>query len=268
MDTLETNSHGSEETIKNSIWNSGFLLERRVAAFLRNSGYKVITNRGYLDPEQNKSREYDVYAHKNFEINEGGSYGIYPTFICECKNNSKPIAFFIHDEEEFEPLVDEVRVSGIPAKIWHRNKYIPIQEFMEVIKIHHFCKPIAKIATQCCTFDKNWKADRDENLHETERTLTKALENEIDDDFKNMTQWIASEEAENDFVDLSLYYPLVIYQGEIDAISFVKNGQQTKDDVIITKCNHIQYNPEFYSFYTGEVISYHIDVITEKYLPT
>jgi len=47
MDTLETNSHGSEETIKNSIWNSGFLLERRVAAFLRNSGYKVITNRGY-----------------------------------------------------------------------------------------------------------------------------------------------------------------------------------------------------------------------------
>jgi len=38
--------------------------------------------------------------------------------------------------------------------------------------------------------------------------------------------------------------------------------------LIIKKCDHIQYNPEFYSFYENEVISYHIDIITEKYLPT
>lgn len=65
-------------------------------------------------------------------------------------------------------------------------------------------------------------------MHETERTLTKALENEIDDDFKHMSQWVVPEEAETDFVDLSIYYPLVIYQGEINTIVVAKNGQQTE----------------------------------------
>jgi len=263
----------NEEIQRKAIWDSGYLLERRVAALLRDSGYKVITNRGFFDPELNKSREYDVYAHKSVKLFGEGSHEIYPTLICECKNNKLPIAFFVHDEEDFEPLINEVMVSGIPSKIWLNNKCVSIQEFSEVLILHHYCKPISSVASQCCTFsyeskNKFWKASHEEELHDTERILTKALENEIENDYKNMSQWIISEEKETDFVDLSLYYPLVIYQGEIDAVSFNKNGQQTKDDLIITKCDHIQYNPEFYSFYENEVISYHIDVITEKYLPT
>ena len=133
--------------------------------------------------------------------------------ICECKNNTQAIAFFIHDDEEFVPLIDEVRVSGIPAKIWQRNKYISIQEFTNTINLHHYCKPVAPVATQCCTFEKtgsSYKASHDVELHDYERTLTKALESEIDDDFRKMSQWLAPEEAEKEFIDLSLYYPLVI----------------------------------------------------------
>lgn len=197
--------------------------------------------------------------------------GIYPTLVCECKNNKQPIAFFIHDKEKYEPLIDEVRVSGIPVKIWQRNKYISIQEFTDVINFHHYCKPKAPVATQCCTFekikDKFWNASHSEDLHETERTLTKALENEIDDDFKNMNRWFTTGEAEKEFIDLSFYYPLIIYQGEINAVHLGRNDTLNKDDLSIQKCEHIQYNPEFYSFYDKEVISYHIDVITEKYLP-
>ncbi len=262
-----------EESKKNAIWNSGYLLERRVAALLRSSGYKAITNRGFFDPEANKSREYDVYAYKEVEIYGTGSYGIYPTLVCECKNNSQPIAFFIHDEEKFEPLIDEIRVSGIPAKIWRRNKYISIQEFTNVVNFHHYCKPIAPVATQCCTFNyenkgKFWNASHGEDLHETERTLTKALENEVDDDFKNMSQWFVPRETEKEFIDLSFYYPVVIYQGEINAIYVGNNDSPSKDDLIIKKCDHVQYNPEFYSFYDKEVINYHVDVISEKYLPS
>ena len=46
----------TEEQKRDAIWSSGYLLERRVAALLRKSGYKVITNRGFLDPENKKSR--------------------------------------------------------------------------------------------------------------------------------------------------------------------------------------------------------------------
>jgi hypothetical protein len=269
-----TNIYGKidEESKKKAIWNSGYLLERRVAALLRSSGYKTVTNRGFFDLETNKSREYDVYAYKEVEVYGTGSYGIYPTLVCECKNNSQPIAFFIHDEEKFIPLIDEVRVSGIPAKIWQRNKYISIQEYTDVVNFHHYCKPIAPVATQCCTFNyenrgKFWKADHDEKLSDTERTLTKALENEIDDDFKNMSQWLVPGETEKEFIDLSFYYPVVIYQGEINAINVGGNESSSKDNLTIKKCDHIQYNAEFYSFYDKEVISYHVDVISEKYLP-
>ena len=264
-------SKATEGNIRDAIWSSGYLLERRVAALLRNSGYKVMTNRGFFDPEANKAGEYDVYAHKEVEIYGKGSHGIYPTLICECKNNSQAIAFFIHDDEEFVPLIDEIRVSGIPAKIWQRNKYISIQEFTNAINLHHYCKPVAPVATQCCTFEptgSSYKASHDVELHDYERTLTKALESEIDDDFRNMSQWFVPEEPEREFIDLSLYYPLVIYQGEINTVRIDKNSAQTKDNLIIEKCDHIQYNAEFFSYYDNEVISYHMDIISENYLPT
>lgn len=267
-------SKATEENVRDAIWSSGFLLERRVSALLRKSGYKVMTNRGFFDQESNKAGEYDVYAHKEFDIVGSGSYGLYPTLICECKNNSQPIAFLVHEDEEFDPLLDEVRVSGIPAKMWQQNKYISIQEFTDIINLHHYCIPKAPIATQCCTIEKKfeqkteyWTASHDSGLHETELRIVKAMEHEIDNDFKNMSQWLFPEEPEQEFIDLSFYYPLVIYQGELKAIRMKKNSLQSKDDLIIEDCQHIQYNPEFYSFYDGAVISYHLDIITEQFLP-
>lgn len=273
--TKKRYTKATEENVRDAIWSSGYLLERRVAAFLRNSGYKVMTNRGFFDPEANKAGEYDVYSHKEVEIYNLGSYGIYPTLICECKNNSQPIAFFVHDEEEFQPLIDEVRVSGIPAKIWQNNKYVSIQEFTNIINLHHYCVPEAKIATLCCTVEKKkseekveyWMASHDQELRDTENRIIKAMEYEIDVDFKNMSQWLFPEESEKEFIDLSFYYPLVIYQGELKAIRLNNNSAKTKDDLIISDCEHIQYNPEFYSHYNDEVISYHVDIITEKHLP-
>ena len=84
----------NESEMKETIRRSGYLLERRVATLLRKEGYKAVTNRGFIDLETNKSREYDVYAYKSIDVYGTGEYGIYPTLICECKNNSNPIVFF------------------------------------------------------------------------------------------------------------------------------------------------------------------------------
>jgi hypothetical protein len=257
-----------ESTMKMAIFRSGYLLERRIAANLKRLGYRSITNRGFIDQETNKTREYDVYADKEYKISDNGSFSIYPTIIGECKNNPQPIVFFAQEEDdEFKPLIDEVTVSGIPAKIWKDEKYISVQEYLDVKNCHHYCVPIAPVSTYCCTFEQKkdksaWMANHGEELFETFRTLTKALEYQIDYDFKNMGQWFLPEETEKEFIDLSFNYPLVIYQGDI-YFARVKG-----DDLNLTKCDHIQYNPEFYSFYEKEVISYHIDVITEKYLPS
>ena len=256
-ESIESKKQGTEEVHDSpdqSISESDFLMQQKVAKILRNAGYTTVrTNRGFFDPENKKSRRYDIYAHKEINVYGPGSYGIYPTIVCECKNNLEPASFFIDyniDNKDFRPLIDEVMVSGIPSKIWKRNKYISVQEFTDVLKIHHYCKPVAPVATH--------------NLS-TEWDLTKALESEIDNDFKNMSEWLSPEELGKEFIDLSFYYPLVICKGEIYGTSVA--GKTGSDNYLIPeKLNHIQYNPELYSFYYNEVISYHMDIISENYL--
>jgi hypothetical protein len=152
------------------------------------------------------------------------------------------------------------------------NKYVSIQKFTGVDNIHHYCVPQAPVATQCCTFEvkkdkSGWIANQGEELYEIFRTVTKALEQEIDSDYKNMKLWLDPEEKEKEFIDLSFYYPTVIFQGDIYSTHVDKNQKPEKHQLIFNKSQHIQYNPEFYSFYHNRVIYYHLDVITEAFLP-
>ena len=260
----------TETVMKDVIARSGYLLEKRVATLLRKSGYKVDSNRGFVDSETSKSREYDVYAYKEIEVYGAGSNGVYPTLICECKNNPFPVVFFAQEEETFKPLQDEVRSSGIPCKIWKHNKYISIQELTGVLTFHHYCAPKVPVATQYCNFakkkdDSEWEALHSDESNDIFRTLAKTLEQEINADFNNMKQWFVPEEMEKEFIDLSFYYPVLILQGDIYS-AHIGEGEG-HNSLNFKKCNHVQYNPEFYSIDDNEVISYHIDIITEKFLP-
>lgn len=258
----------SQTLMKEAILRSGYLLERRVATLLGKSGYKAVTNRGFIDRQNNTPCEYDVYACKKISVYRTGSHEIYPTLVCECKNWTQPIVFFAKERKTFEPLKDEVRVSGIPTKIWQRDKYISVQEFTDVESFHHYCKAEVPIATQCCTIEikkdrSSWKANYNEELYNIFIKLTKALEYEITEDFKNMAQWFVAEETEDEFTDLSFYYPVVIFPNDIYAAYITE-----KDDLTFKKCEHVQFNPELFSSHDNEVISYHMDVISEEYLPS
>jgi hypothetical protein len=226
----------------------------------------------FTDPETNKPLEYDVCAFREIRVYEAGSFGIYPSLICECKNYSHPIVFFVQEKEMFEPSEDEVRVSGMPSKIWQHNKYISVQEFTEVESFHHYCIPEAPVSTLCCTFKRKndkfpWEADYGPDLHDVFERTSKALEYEIDEDFKHMSQWFAPDEIERRFIDLSFYYPVVICQNDIYTVYIEKNNPTEKDDLTFKPREHIQFNPYFFSSHDKEIISYHIDVISEKYLP-
>jgi len=268
---LTTSDKISPEEMKEAVWKSGYLLERRVATLLRKAGFKVATNKVIRDQETDKSLEYDVCSYKEIPVFETGSYGIYPTLICECKNNSQPIVFFVQEKETFNPSKDEVRVSGVPSKMWKRNKYISVQEFIDVESFHHYCMPEAQVSTLCCAFERkkdksSWEANYGEDLYDTFKRTIKALEYEIDEDFRYMSQWFAPDEMDKEFMDLSFYYPVVIFQGDMYTTHIEKDDPTEKDDLTFKKCEHIQFNPDFYSFYDKEVISYHVDVIQEKYL--
>jgi hypothetical protein len=254
-----------EGNMKEAIWRSGYLLERRVATLLGKEGYKAVTNRGFIDPETGVSREYDVYAYKDIAVYETGLHGIFPTLVCECKNNPQPIVFFVKEKETFEPLKDEVRVSGMPSKIWQHNKYISVQEFTEVESFHHYCKPEVPVASQYCSFTmkkdrskSSWMAHHTTEDRDTFTSVLKALEFEIDEDFK---LWSMDDKQKKEYIDLSFYYPVVIFQGDIYAAHI-------EHELNLKKCEHVQLNLEFFSFHENDIISYHMDVICAEYLPS
>lgn len=270
--TSMTHDNISPEEMKEAIWKSDYLLEQRVANVLNSRDYKKpVTNPVYFDPDDGKYHEYDVRAYRDISVYETGLHGIFPTLICECKNNHQPYVFFVQEKEMFEPLIDEVRVSGMPSKIWQHDKYISIQEFIDVESFHHYCRPEVPVASQYCTFKEagksSWIAQHIEEQRGTpeERStfpsLIKALEFEINEDFKNMNQWFVGEETESAFIDLSFYYPVLVFQGDIYAAYIEKN------DLTLRKSEHIQMNTELFSRYDKDVISYHIDVICAEYLP-
>jgi len=254
----------TELQIKEAIISSGYLVEQRAGVRLREANYEVITNRRYVDSETNKALEYDIYAYKDISVCKSELYSIFPTLICECKHVAQPLVFFIDETSPFEPLVDEVMVSGIPAKIWKTNKYVSVQQYLNVDSFHHYCRPKGKIATQYCTFilnkDGKWIANQIKNLYDTGNKHIKALEYEIEEDFRNMGQWVSDEDITGEFMDLSFYYPLMIVDADMYTYS------QYSDEPL-KKCVHVQYNPEYISLNSNSVISYHLDIISEKHIP-
>jgi len=254
----------NEKEMEEAIKKSGYILEQNVATLLNDSGYTVYTNRKFMDLETSKSLESDVYAYRDISIYENKTYGLYPTLICECKN-SLPIVFLINDDRVIEPIQSEIYVSGIPCKIWKNNNWISITELLEIDRFHHYWASAKNASNLCFTFERKngkWIANDTDDLRNTFRKLTKALEYEVNEDFKNMGQGFAA--GEKDFIDLSFYYPVVICKGEIYS-AHVRNNSS---DVKLKKSKHIQYSPEYNSLYQKEIVSYQIDVITEDYLPS
>ena len=250
----------SIKQMKDAIQKSGYLLEQRVEPILTEEGYFVQTNPVFPDLETGKSREIDISALSAFRVYKKGYNFIFPTLLCECENNSQPIAFFTKESPISFLHHQEVRVSGIPIKFWKEGGYISLSEFTGMERFHHYCK--GAVATQYCTFqlkkDKSsWIAFHSEEQHDTFNSLIKALEYEVGKHFEG---WVLPDKADEEMVNIQIYYPLIILQGALYSAS-LKNNRLT-----FRRSKHVQFRKEFFLPRANEVETYQIDVISEEYL--
>jgi hypothetical protein len=258
------NSKVSTRQMKEAIHQSGYPLEQRVELVMREAFGYVETNLVFRDPDTDKSREIDIRALRIIPLYRKKSEAdfIFPMLLCECENNSQPIVFFTS-----EPLVpvlhcDDLRVSGIPAKFWNGNYkwFESLADFTEMAKFHHYCK--GKIATQYCTFqlkkDKSsWLAFHSEEQHDTFNSLIRAVDYEVDSHFND---WSLPDQIDEEYVNIQIYYPLLILQGDLYSAYLEDNC------LMLKKAKHIQFRKQFFSSYTKGVETYQIDVIVEDYL--
>lgn len=76
-----------------ALQRSGYLMEQEVATVLEDRGYLVHTNCAFKDPDEGRSREYDVSAVTEVYRNDAYNTRVLVELVCECKNNTYPMVF-------------------------------------------------------------------------------------------------------------------------------------------------------------------------------
>ncbi len=128
-----------EERILEKISKTGFPLELRVSELLNNIGYYVANNPYYVDLDEDKGREIDLRALKNYDFKiEGTQYFVRHCLLIECKKSSdKPWVIFTSPETSYDSEYFDVDCSGAD---FDSDIQGSLKVFDQLENIHPFCK--------------------------------------------------------------------------------------------------------------------------------
>ena len=253
----------SKNEMKESIKRSGYLLEQYIENILIKNSYFVQTNPVYYDADPKtgltKAREIDIHAKRFRKLYKDKKEEISSTLICECKNNTHPLVFFIKDSKLCQLRYDQSKMAGIPLKIWNKNDYISLEDFIKIRSFHHYY--LCKLATQYCSFQKvndkkKWIALHPDEHHDMFTTLIKVTDQYLDFWFKG---WSLPKKLNEEHPVIEMIYPLVVIQGPMYA-AFLKRGQ-----LILQEYNHIIFRREDILHPAEDAKTYLIDVVTKDY---
>ncbi|HEV8655098.1 MAG TPA: hypothetical protein VGR85_06270, partial [Candidatus Limnocylindria bacterium] len=166
--------------LREALKRSGYLLESRVDAALRERGYGVYANPSYPDSLTGKLREYDIFALKGHPLSDSGDI-IWTYLIIECVNTPVPIAFVGRDRTYGVLPPRDVITAGIPVVVpdpEETNSTISLQDYLGLPKYHHFGR--GRVATQFASFQQKkgtttWMAFHDEQHFDALRKLPDVL---------------------------------------------------------------------------------------------
>lgn len=253
----------SKKEMKETIKRSGYPLEQYVENILIKSLYFVQTNPIYYDTDPKtgltKAREIDIHAKRFRKLYKDKNEEISTTLICECKNYSQPFVFFVKDSKLCQLRNDQIKIAGIPLKIWNKNHYISLEDFIKTDSFHHYYH--SKLSTQYCSFQKSgdkksWIASHPDEHNEMFTTLIKVTEQYLNSWFNG---WKLPNKLSEEHPIIEMIYPVVVVQGPIYA-AFLKKGQ-----IILQEYSHIVFRREDILHPVGDAKTYLIDVVTKNY---
>jgi hypothetical protein len=101
--------------IQAGIRKTGFHLEHQVASTLRQGGWTVISNRYYVDDQEDAVREMDLVAYRVRELAE---FRLYTTLIISCKKSDKNVwALLARTRDRDDPNID-----WWPVHVWSNDR--------------------------------------------------------------------------------------------------------------------------------------------------
>ena len=90
------------DEILDAIKASGYLMEQEVGSMLESHQFIVITNWAFIDADESKSRELDVFARKTVYRNDTSKLKIIVELLCECKNYQLPFVFISRKKNKLD----------------------------------------------------------------------------------------------------------------------------------------------------------------------
>lgn len=244
--------------MRDALQRSGYLLEYRVEELLRRCGYMVEANQSYPDPITGKSRELDIAAISAEPLNDAYRDILWPRLLIECVNNTQPMAFLTKSSMAPTAHIYDLKFSGVPLKIKSNKRWVKLADFLKMERYHHHCK--GRVATQFCSFTpkKNtqplqWLAQHKDIHFDSFNKLCFALNHDIDEHFSNAK--LVGKESLN----IQMYYQILVVACDLVDVF------PTKDALKLSDANHIHFIQSHVA--RGKEQRYHIDVVTEKFLP-
>jgi hypothetical protein len=241
---------------------SGYLLESRIEAVLRDHEFRVESNR-LIPYSDGHRRELDLWAGwaRCYDFGPKGDNSLFLELVIECVNSPQPVAFITNERPD--PLFERhdrwesLKLVGNPPEpeTSPHDTWTWLASQLGFERFHHY--NTKRLATQYCSFQKKqasgqWMALHRDDDHETLKKLCIATNHYIDD-------CIVPTYNPDGGWGLTFVYPLLVVQGELYDV------RPSKRSARIVRSRHLQY-------FTcqevgGEEYNYQIDVITESYLP-
>lgn len=261
----------SIDEAKAALKRSGYLIESRIEAQLLEFDYLTHPNILYKDSKTGKGREIDLLARKQILLT--GPHTCELVLIIECANNPQPIAFLSNGKRKEQGYFNDVNFMPEILKVSSNNfrrvkiKYNNgelissiINESLALLPSSHYFMESG--ATQYCSFkqknakgrdkpEADWMAWHDPEQYDMFSKFPIVLQREIE----RHQGWIAKNPQN---INISIFYPVLILQGELWEIS------ESDNDVKILPKAHIHFignqpNDEL----NIETIYYHVDVLRE-----
>lgn len=236
-----------QDKIIKEIEKTGFPLELRVSHLLRERDYFVAQSLYYLDEEEEKSREIDIRALKNYTFerkcnpeNPKNSYFVRNYFFIECKkSDSKPWVFLSSPKGEYDG-----ELSLLPCSV-DNTIVLSFQDYDMLETIHPFSTNNMRGRSYFEPFKNN----------ETGETIFRALNSAV----KSTLYYMNKNKEDSHNYDISFYYPLIIFDGKLFE-AYLKNGdiKVKETDIVLVSFNYKSKN------YHGECFT--VPVIKESAL--
>lgn len=253
--------------IRRALERSGYLLEARISAVLRRSGFDVLANQPYEDPYTGKSREIDHVATLTDPhiLNESGTDQLSTQIVVECVNPPQPVAFLTAPVALTLPP-DRLPLSFACLRGWPRHTPMSHPEtnwnwlwgHTDLHYRHHYAK--CRIATQFCSFENKrtnneWFATHRESDYEAFKSLSTAF------DYTLRLFYLSDADpwTQHSPLQLAASYPVMVIQGQMLEVRL------TSDNFAVSESQHLTFLRSY--AHGGYIHDHLIDVVTESYFP-